>query len=33
MKKNQFFIPSLNGKDDFRLEIKRSKFEELCMDL
>ena len=26
-----FFIPSLNGKDDFKLEIKRSEFEELCI--
>ena len=30
---DDFFIQSLNGKDDFKLEIKRSKYEELCMDL
>ena len=30
---DDFFIQSLNGKDDFNIEIKRSKYEELCMDL
>jgi len=28
-----FFIENLYGKGDFSFQIKRSKFEELCMDL
>ncbi len=30
---SSFFIDYLNGNDDFELEITRSKYEELCMDL
>ena len=28
-----FFIENLYGKGEFSFQIKRSKYEELCMDL